>query len=194
MTKQTLSVIQRLAQDTSALKANWCLPPEAAQLLYLLTRIQKAQKALEIGTSIGFSTLNLALALWENASQQAHLMTVDASEERLAVAQRHFQEAGLASVIEPRLGQALDVLKALHPQDIAELDLVFIDARKSEYLAYVQHLEAHLKPGCLLVADNTQSHRDEMGDFVTYILKDTTQWDSADIDTPNGLIVARKRG
>ena len=74
-----------------------------------------------------------------------------------------------------------------------QFDLIFIDADKAGYVDYLQQAEKLLPEGGVLIADNTQSHRESMMPFVEAILA-SPQWDCADVDTPNGFILARKRG
>ena len=59
-------------------------------------------------------------------------------------------------------GKALDLI----PQLSGPIDLVFIDADKPEYLAYVDALWPKLKPDALMIADNVDSHPDLLGDYV----------------------------
>lgn len=193
-------VIDGLADAGDTLKSNWCVPPEAGRFLHMTTRIQKAYRVVEVGTSIGFSTLHLALGVLENLAvnrQPAMVTTIDASAERQAQAKVNFEAAGVQGLIDIQTGSALDVLKQNAGQWQGAIDLAFIDARKDEYLDYAKLLYAALKPGGILLADNTRSHRKEMQPFVDYMLiqdrQETRQWDSCELDTPNGLIISRKR-
>jgi predicted O-methyltransferase YrrM len=180
-------VIERLEADEARLKAHWSLPREDARLLYLLARLGGFRQMLEIGTSIGYSTLHLALAA---SRQHGHVTTVDASAERQAQAAQHLLEAGLASEVTLLPGDALTVLAKLL-QDAHRFDLMFLDARKSEYLAYLDFAEKLMLPGGLLVADNTRSHRAQMADFIARITA-SPLWETSDLETPNGFVLARR--
>jgi predicted O-methyltransferase YrrM len=181
-------VIDRLTQDPEQLKANWTLPPEDARFLYLLARIGKFTRMLEIGTSIGFSTLHLAFAA---SQQQGHVVTIDADEKRQNQAKQHIAEAGLSEVVSFRLGSALSVLEDLANQG-KTFDLMFLDARKSEYIEYFQYAQKLLQPNGLLIADNTRSHREDMTDFIQAVAS-AEDWESCDMQTPNGFVLARKK-
>jgi predicted O-methyltransferase YrrM len=181
-------VIDRLVQTPETLKANWTLPPEDAKFLYLLARIGGFTRCLELGTSIGFSTLHLAQAASE---QKGHITTIDASQERQAEAQQNISAAGLAPFVTFKLGDALTVLEELCQQG-QRYDLIFLDARKSEYINYLSYAEKLLEPGGVLIADNTQSHRDEMADFIQAIHR-ADGWECCDMQTPNGFILARRK-
>lgn len=191
MTTQTSarSVIADLEARREYLSENWSLPQEAAKFLYLIARIGKAKKLLEIGTSVGYSGLYLGLAAQENGGT---LETVDTFEDRQKQAIEHFTKAGLDGVICPILGDAHEVMAKLAKEE-RQFDLIFIDADKAGYVDYLQQAEKLLPEGGVLIADNTQSHRESMMPFVEAILA-SPQWDCADVDTPNGFILARKRG
>lgn len=180
-------VIQRLEADEANLKAHWSLPREDARLLYLLARLGRFQRMLEVGTSIGYSTLHLALAA---SHQQGVVTTIDASAERLTQASFHLQEAGLLSYVTLLTGDALTVLDSLK-QAGQTYDLMFLDARKSEYVRYLDYAEAMLVPGGLLIADNTRSHRVQTLDFIECITT-SPLWETSDVETPNGFVLARR--
>lgn len=182
------SVIERLEADPGYLKSHWCLPREDARFLYLLARIGRFQRMLEVGTSVGYSTLHLAQAA---SLQNGHVTTIDASFERQAQALNHLQEADLAANVTLLPGDALTVLNTLLESGQI-FDLMFIDARKSEYLAYMEIAERLLAPGGVLLADNTRSHRRQMADFIERIAQSPV-WESSDLETPNGFVLARKR-
>jgi predicted O-methyltransferase YrrM len=181
------SVISRLEQDPDHLHANWTLPPQAARFVYLLSRIGRFKQILEVGTSIGYSTLHFAWAASEN---QGHVTTIDASEERQSQARRNLAQAGLEDVVTPLLGDAIETLTRLAGEK-QKYDLMFLDARKDQYIDYLRLGETLLEPGGVLLADNTQSHRKDMQDFIDAI-NASPDWMTADIDTPNGFILARK--
>ncbi|HET6794408.1 MAG TPA: class I SAM-dependent methyltransferase, partial [Acidimicrobiales bacterium] len=77
----------------------------------------------------------------------------DVSEEWTGIARSFWEKAGVADRIELRLGPAIDTLKALPSR--AEIDFAFVDADKPGYLDYYGELVPRLRPGGLLLADNT---------------------------------------
>ncbi|HEY9686129.1 MAG TPA: class I SAM-dependent methyltransferase [Coleofasciculaceae cyanobacterium] len=185
----TLSpVIERLEQNPAYLRENWSLPPDAARFLYLLARIGRFRNVLEVGTSVGYSTLHLAMAASRN---EGRVTSIDASPERQAQAATHLQEAGLSDCVTLLEGDALETLARLQA-DRQVFDLMFLDARKSEYIDYLRCAETLLAPGGVLLADNTRSHREDMLDFIAAVT-DTPDWITSDLDTSNGFILARKR-
>ena len=181
------TVIARLTEHRRYLNENWSLSPESAKLLHLVARIGRCHDILEVGTSIGFSTLHLA---WAAAEHGGHVTSIEASPERQAQARRHIDEAGLSATVSLRLGSAIPVLDTL-VADKLQFDMVFLDARKKEYADYFRFAQMLVRPGGILVADNTRSHRDKMTDFIAAV-QSHPDWRSCDIETPNGFVLAHR--
>lgn len=118
-------------------------------LLELLARATGARRAVEIGTFTGYSALAIARGL----GPEGRLLCCDVSEAWTAVARRHWEAAGVADRIELRIAPALDTLASLGDGDV--FDLAFIDADKGNYLAYYEAVLARLRPGGLILVDNT---------------------------------------
>ena len=111
-------------------------------------RLVGTSRAIEVGTFTGYSALCIARGLGAGGT----LMCCDVSEEWTAIGREHWERAGVADRIDLRIGPAVDTLRAL-PDD-AVFDLAFIDADKPSYVAYVDALVPHLRPGGLLLIDN----------------------------------------
>jgi predicted O-methyltransferase YrrM len=145
-------VLTRLIERTRAETGSAAvMQVSAAQgaLLTLLTRITGARRALEIGTFTGYSAICIARGLAEGGS----LLCCDVSEEYTSIAREAWEEAGLGDTIELRLGPALETLQTLSTDE--PFDLVFIDADKPSYPAYVEAVLPLLRPGGMLLVDNT---------------------------------------
>jgi predicted O-methyltransferase YrrM len=178
--------IRCLEEQPSLLQSHWCVPADHARLLYLLVCLSRPSAILEVGTSIGYSTLWLALGVAENGMGQ--IQTIEASLPRQSVALDHFARAGITTEIQSLRGDALIQMASLPDE---AYDLVFLDARKDQYIQYLAHAERLLKGGGLLVADNTVSHREKMADFLS-ALAHAPQWEAAHLETPGGILLARK--
>lgn len=149
------AVLTDLAEETARLYPGYTslqIGPEQGAFMTLLTRSIGARDALEIGTFTGYSSICIASGLAPGGS----LTCCDVSEEWTSVARRYWARAGLADRIDLRLGPALETLRAL-PAEPA-YDLVFIDAEKSEYPAYWEEVVPRVRPGGVILADNTLSH------------------------------------
>ena len=126
------------------------VPPELGRLLGILVQATGARRVLEIGTLGGYSAIWLARAL----PPDGRLITLEVEPKHAAVASMNFVEAGLSEQIEIRLGPALESLERLVTAGEGPFDLVFIDADKPAYDAYLEWAIRLSRPGTLIVADN----------------------------------------
>jgi predicted O-methyltransferase YrrM len=124
--------------------------PNEGKLLHLLTRIAGARRILEIGTLGGYSTVWLARALPPGGV----LVTLELEAKHAAVARRNLERCGVGDRVEIRVGPAADSLRALIGAGEAPFDLVFIDADKPGYLAYLELALQLSRPGTVILADN----------------------------------------
>jgi caffeoyl-CoA O-methyltransferase len=122
------------------------------RFLTILTQLIGARAVIEVGTFTGYSAICLARGLAPGGT----LISCDVSEEWTSLARAYWHKAGLAGVIELRLGPALDTLRALPP--VPRFDLAFIDADKTGYAGYWEELVPRVRPGGVLLADNTFLH------------------------------------
>lgn len=126
------------------------VPPTQGKLLALLARLQGARTVLEIGTLGGYSTIWLARAL----PSDGHLVTLEANPAYAEVARANIARAGLAALVEVRVGPALETLPQLAAEGLGPFDLFFVDADKRnnpEYFAWALELS---RPGSVIVVDN----------------------------------------
>ena len=122
---------------------------ETGALLYMLARHAGAWTIVEFGTSFGLSTLHLAAALRDNGG--GRLVTCEFEPAKVERARANLVAAGLDDLVEIRVGDALQTLRADVPEAI---DLVLLDGAKALYPEILALLEGHLRPGALIVADN----------------------------------------
>jgi caffeoyl-CoA O-methyltransferase len=116
------------------------------RFLKMLVRLTGARSILEIGMFTGYSALMMA----EGLPDDGHLVTCDVDPKAEAIARRYFNESPDGHKIEIRLGPALDTIKSLS----GPLDMVFIDADKTNYSNYYEAVMPLVRPGGLIVADN----------------------------------------
>jgi len=117
------------------------------RLLSVLVHCMQANRILELGTAYGYSTLWMALAL----PPAGHIWTIDPDIERTEVAAAYFRRAGVQDRVEVINQPALEVLDWF-PQ--RNLDIVFIDALKTEYEDYLNVVVPMLKRSGIVVVDN----------------------------------------
>ncbi len=141
--------LRQATRDKTGGAAGMQIGDDQAVFMEILARALGARRAIEIGTFTGSS----ALAVARGMGPDGRLLCCDVSEEWTAIAREYWEKAGVAGRIELRLGPALDTLRSL-PAEPA-FDLAFVDADKEGYLAYYEELIPRLRPGGLLLADNT---------------------------------------
>ncbi len=124
--------------------------PCQGKLLWLLARIAGARRILEIGTLGGYSTIWLARAL----PADGRVVTIEIDPRHADVARGNFARAGVANVIDLRVGKATDVLPQLRTEGAGPFDVIFIDADKPSYTDYLTWSLALARPGTVIVADN----------------------------------------
>lgn len=124
--------------------------PGQAKLLYLLAKLRGARRILELGTLGGYSAIWLARALPEGG----RLVTLEFSPAHAAVARANLERAGLGGKAEVIEGAALETLPQLEARGEAPFDMVFIDADKVNYPAYLEWSLRLTAPGSLIIADN----------------------------------------
>jgi predicted O-methyltransferase YrrM len=124
--------------------------PPQGRLLQILARLQGARRMLEFGTLGGYSTILLARSL----PPGGRLTTLEANAEYAEVARRSIERAGLAGLVDLRVGPALETLPALEDEGAGPFDLTFIDADKVNTPNYFAWALDHSRSGSLIVADN----------------------------------------
>ena len=129
------------------------MPPIAVsadegRLLQVLLMSIRARRVLEVGTLGGYSAIWMARVLPDDGE----LLSIEIEQRHAEFARRYVQRAGLADRVEIRVGRALDILPSL---DGEKFDAVFLDADKEPMPNYFEWALRLLRPGGLLIADNT---------------------------------------
>ena len=120
------------------------------RMLQLLARANRAENILEIGTLGGYSAICLARGLDDGGK----LVTLELEPAYASVARRNIENAGLGSRVDILVGEAIATLERLLEQDRTPFDLVFVDADKQNYAAYLGYAIKLSRPGTLLIFDN----------------------------------------
>jgi predicted O-methyltransferase YrrM len=133
------------------------------RLLSTLVHAMQANRILEIGTAYGYSTLWMALA----QPPVGTIWTIDPDVSRTDVALDYFRRAGEDDNITIMNSPALEILPNL---PLRNLDIVYIDAVKSEYRDYLDLAIPMLKRSGLVIVDDMLGDLDAMRDFNEYFL------------------------
>ncbi len=124
--------------------------PNQGKLLHVLARAVGAKRILEVGTLGGYSTIWLARAL----APGGQVITLEYEAKHADVARANIERAGLAHLVDIRLGKAIDTLPKIAAEGGGPFDLVFIDADKpgnADYFAWAMKLT---RVGSLIIVDN----------------------------------------
>lgn len=116
------------------------------RLLSMLSKMINPQRILEIGTYTGYSALCLA----EGLKEDGLLITIDINEELEDRVRSYFSESSFDQKIEYLVGNALKII----PELTYTWDMVFIDADKTNYLAYFNMVIPNVRRGAYIIADN----------------------------------------
>ncbi|MCX5271184.1 O-methyltransferase [Streptomyces virginiae] len=125
---------------------------EQGPLLAFLVRLTGARHIVEVGTFTGFSALSMAHAL----PADGRLIACDVSEEWTRYGRQAWEDAGVADRIELRIAPALETLRAMPTEP--HIDMAYVDADKQSQISYWEELVPRLRPGGLIVTDNTLYH------------------------------------
>ena len=128
------------------------ISPEQGQFMGFLVRLMGVQRAIEVGVFTGYSSICLATALPE----EGKLTACDVNEEWTKTAIRYWGKAGVADKIELVLGPAEITLSQLIETGCSgSYDFAFVDADKENYGVYYELVMELIRPGGLILFDNT---------------------------------------
>jgi caffeoyl-CoA O-methyltransferase len=119
---------------------------EVAKFLEITARAMNARRALEIGLAIGYSALHLAQAMTEDGL----VVTIEPNEEMIERTTDYLSRASLMKRVRVERGRALEVM----PRLTETFDLIYLDAVKEEYSAYLDLSLPMLRTGGVVIADN----------------------------------------
>jgi predicted O-methyltransferase YrrM len=158
---------------------------DTGEFLSVLIRATLARRALEIGTSNGYSTLWLAEAA---RAIGGAVTTVEFSEYKVGLASANFARSGLA----PHITLVHDdAARLLQRSEQSAFDFIFLDSERTEYPSWWPQLRRVLRPGGLLVVDNAISHSEQMAPF-TALVKADPHFATSLVPVGNGEFLAVK--
>lgn len=120
------------------------------RLLYILAKMSKPSKILEIGALGGYSAIWLARALTEGGK----LLSLEYEPKHAEVARANIERAGLSNRVEVRIGAGLELLPQIAEKGEGPFDLFFIDADKENYPGYLEWAIKLSHPGSVILSDN----------------------------------------
>ena len=179
------NTVEKVLQDIEKTAKKEFLPsigPIKGKIMKDIIKEHKPEKALEIGTLHGYSTILITINIliqkagkkklnidFENNSSEPILFTLEKDGEMAQIARSNIENSGLSDKIHLINGDALKEIPKLKSK--YKFDMVFLDATKSEYLKYLQLIEQYglLNKRAVVVADNVIMFEDEMKDYLDYV-------------------------
>ena len=158
------------------------LEPDTAAIVSILASSSGASRALEMGTSNGYSTIWLAASIKPAGGR---LISIERNREKQTMARDNLEKAGLLDSVDLRLGDATEIVRTL----AGPFDFVFFDADRTSAPAQLTLLLPKLAPRALILADNALSHPDQIADYLAMV-KGLKQLQQVLIPVGKGLSVA----
>lgn len=139
-----------------------------AEFCYQLCRANNARRIVEVGTSYGVSTLYLAAAVRDNVQAvdgNGVVIGTEYEPKKACAARAHFEQAGLSRFIDLREGDLRETLTKINgPVDFMLVDIWITMARPA-----LEMVTPYLKPGAIVVCDNTEQYRSEYADYFAFL-------------------------
>jgi len=147
------ALLRQLREETAEIEYSVMqISPEQGQFMSLLIKLMRAERALEIGTFTGYSSICIASAM----SEKGKLICCDISPQWTEMAERYWVMAGLENKIELYLQPAEQTLQRLLDEAAdGSFDFIFIDADKQNYIKYYEMSLRLLRKGGIMAIDNT---------------------------------------
>ena len=142
--------LKRLTRESNLrlINGRMCSGHLQGRLLKMLTGLCAPKLAVELGTFTGYSALCIA----EGMPEGSRLVTIEADDELEDFIRRQLDASEYGKKVELRIGKAIEECRKFEEESV---DMMFIDADKREYPAYLAEAARILKPGGLIIADNT---------------------------------------
>ncbi|MBI2436680.1 MAG: class I SAM-dependent methyltransferase [Candidatus Magasanikbacteria bacterium] len=161
---------------------SWSVTRDVAEKLYELALKYTPKHIVEVGTSLGYSTIWLAEASREYGG---FVDTLENEASKILKAQETFDRLGYKNV-QIHFGDAIEILKNWS----SPVDFVFLDARKREYVRQVQLLEPYLTKNASIIADDVTEWRRKLDEFFAYLGSGNYTYEILELG--HGLLVAQK--
>lgn len=161
--------------------------PESGRLLHLLVKHGRCTRILELGTSVGYSTLWLAEAARATGGR---VVSLDNQAGKHREAHAHLNAAGLAGRVELITADILPALARLP----GPFDFVLLDYSRDQYSAALEALRPKLAPGAIVAADNMLQPLATRAQAESYRAHVAAQADLESVLVPigNGIELTRK--
>ena len=205
MKEHILTVLKKLEErseleETEQIEVNHddrmlAFTKDTGQFYNLFLKAIRAKRVLEVGTSVGYSTLWFADAVLENGGS---IVTIEHNPSKISRAKANFEEAGVQNIIENVHGEAIEVLKQLsdkiQSKQEKKFDFAFLDADKELNSEYFDLIMPIIKIGGIIAVDNIlypEKFRPMMEQFVQHV-KTIPNVQTFTLDLGNGEQITMK--
>ena len=164
--KKSLDPADTVLREIEAIGRRSFIPsigPVKGKILAKIVNKTRPKRILEVGALYGYSAILMA----KNSSPKAEIISVEKNPEHVRMAMENIRRANMEGRIRVIEGDGRTELERLS----GSFDLVFLDAEKTQYLAYLKAVEKNLHKGSVIVADNVGIFKDQMQDYLEYVRK-----------------------
>ena len=164
--KKSLDPADTVLREIEAIGKRSFIPsigPVKGKILAEIVNKTRPKRILEVGTLYGYSAILMA----KNSPPKAEIISVEKNPEHVRMAMENIRRANMEGRIRVIEGDGRTELERLS----GSFDLVFLDAEKTQYLAYLKAVEKNLHEGSVIVADNVGIFKDQMQDYLEYVRK-----------------------
>ncbi len=135
--------------------------PVKGKILAEVVKKTRPKRILEVGALYGYSAILMA----KNSPPRVEIVSVEKNPEHVRISGENIKRANMEERIKVVEGDGRTELEKLS----GAFDLVFLDAEKTQYLAYLKAIERNLHKGSVIVADNVGIFKDQMQDYLEYV-------------------------
>jgi predicted O-methyltransferase YrrM len=135
--------------------------PVKGKILAEVVKKTRPKRILEVGALYGYSAILMA----KNSPPGVEIVSVEKNPEHVRIAKENIKRANMERSIRVVEGDGRTELGRL----TGSFDLVFLDAEKTQYLAYLKAVERLLHKGSVVVADNVGLFNGQMQDYLDYV-------------------------
>ena len=146
-------VLEAITHDTNVhvLNPHMLSGHVQGRVLSMISHMIRPSRILELGTFTGYSALCLA----EGLNEEGRLVTIEHNDELEETIRHNLAKSPLGSKIDLIIGDAKEILKHEYETIDHKYELVFVDADKREYVAYLDLVYPLVPAGGFILADNT---------------------------------------
>lgn len=169
------------------------LDRDKAEFCYQLCRASDARRIVEAGTSYGVSTLYLAAAVRDNirvAGGGGVVIGTEYEPAKAEAARAHFEQSGLSRFIELREGDLRETLQQID----APVDFMLVDIWIGMARPALELVAPRLRPGAMVVCDNTRQHRNEYADYFAFLANPANGFRTMTLPFAGGLELSVRCG